>query len=228
MSLPPLPEDWHAALAVVAHPDDMEYGAANAVARWTGQGKSVAYMLVTRGEAGIDTLPPEEVRMLREAEERASAAVVGVTSVEFLGHADGVVEYGLPLRRDVTGRDPSPPAPTRRHAQPSRLVGRPLAEHGGPPPHRRGGARRGARRRESVGLHGHRRTVGRGALRVPGRLAGADACGRRDGHAGARDPWLREHRAYLEYIGGGTDFLVDMGRPPGAQLGTEYATSFEV
>ena len=87
----------------------MEYGAASAVARWTGQGKAVAYVLVTRGEAGIDTLPPDECARVREAEERASAAVVGVTSVEFLGHADGVIEYGLPLRRDITAAHPPPP-----------------------------------------------------------------------------------------------------------------------
>ena len=78
MSLEPLPEDWDTALAVVAHPDDMEYGAASAVARWTAQGKHVAYLLVTRGEAGIDALPPDECARVREAEERASAAVVGV------------------------------------------------------------------------------------------------------------------------------------------------------
>ena len=38
---------------------------------------------------------------MREAEERASAAEVGVGEVEFLGHPDGVVEYGIPLRRDI-------------------------------------------------------------------------------------------------------------------------------
>ena len=43
--LEPLPEDWERGLAVVAHPDDMEYGAAAAVARWTGQGKSIGYVL---------------------------------------------------------------------------------------------------------------------------------------------------------------------------------------
>ncbi|MHB1874807.1 MAG: PIG-L deacetylase family protein, partial [Streptosporangiaceae bacterium] len=48
----PMPEDWNRALAVVAHPDDLEYGAAAAIARWTGQGKSVGYLLATRGEAG--------------------------------------------------------------------------------------------------------------------------------------------------------------------------------
>ncbi|MGE6738176.1 PIG-L deacetylase family protein, partial [Streptomyces sp. NPDC059900] len=52
--LPPLPEDWERCLAVAAHPDDIEYGAASAVARWTAQGKRVTYLLATRGEAGID------------------------------------------------------------------------------------------------------------------------------------------------------------------------------
>ena len=48
----PMPEDWESAVAVVAHPDDLEYGAASAVARWTSQGKKVSYLLATRGEAG--------------------------------------------------------------------------------------------------------------------------------------------------------------------------------
>jgi LmbE family N-acetylglucosaminyl deacetylase len=53
MAMEPMPEDWNRAVAVVAHPDDLEYGAAAAVARWTSQGKHVAYLLATRGEAGI-------------------------------------------------------------------------------------------------------------------------------------------------------------------------------
>ena len=96
-----LPEDWERALAVAAHPDDLEYGAASAIARWTSQGKEVVYLMVTRGEAGIDSMPPEEVGPLRVQEEMKSAAVVGVETVEFLDHRDGVVEYGLPLRRDI-------------------------------------------------------------------------------------------------------------------------------
>jgi len=57
-----MPTDWANALAVVAHPDDMEYGGAAAVARWTDEGRSVAYLLATRGEAGIDGMAPEEAR----------------------------------------------------------------------------------------------------------------------------------------------------------------------
>ena len=99
--LQPLDEDWESALAVVAHPDDLEYGAASAVARWTAQGKHVSYLMVTRGEAGIDSMPPEQTGLLREAEERTSAALVGVKTVEFLNHTDGIIEYGLPLRYDI-------------------------------------------------------------------------------------------------------------------------------
>jgi LmbE family N-acetylglucosaminyl deacetylase len=97
----PFPEEFERGLAVVAHPDDLEYGGAAAVARWTAQGRHIAYLLVTRGEAGIDTLPPAECGPLREAEQRAAAAEVGVDVVEFLDHPDGLITYGVPLRRDI-------------------------------------------------------------------------------------------------------------------------------
>jgi LmbE family N-acetylglucosaminyl deacetylase len=96
-----LPEDWSRALAIVAHPDDMEFGAAAAVARWTGQGKDVVYCMVTSGEAGIDGMTPDECRRVREAEQVASAQVVGVDVVDFLGFPDGIIEYGVPLRRAI-------------------------------------------------------------------------------------------------------------------------------
>jgi len=106
--LEPFPEDWSSALVVMAHPDDMEYGGAAAVAAWTRAGRRVAYVLVTKGEAGIDTMPPEEAARVRVEEQRASAAVVGVEEVEFLDHPDGVVHYGPELRRDIA-------AAIRRH-----------------------------------------------------------------------------------------------------------------
>jgi LmbE family N-acetylglucosaminyl deacetylase len=99
--LAPLPEDWQTALAVVAHPDDLEYGCASAVARWTSQGKQVIYLLVSRGEAGIDAMSPGAAGPLREAEERQGARLVGVETVDFLDYRNGVIEYGLPLRRDI-------------------------------------------------------------------------------------------------------------------------------
>jgi LmbE family N-acetylglucosaminyl deacetylase len=99
--LPELPENWDRAMCVVAHPDDIEYGAASAVARWTAQGKTVTYLLATRGEAGIDSVPPAQAAPLREQEERDGAARVGVDVVEFLDFTDGVVENTLALRRDI-------------------------------------------------------------------------------------------------------------------------------
>jgi LmbE family N-acetylglucosaminyl deacetylase len=106
--LEPMPDDWQRALAVVAHPDDLEYGCAAAVAGWTDDGREVAYLLASRGEAGIDTTEPAECAPLREQEQRSSAAVVGVFTVEFLDHKDGVIEYGTALRRDIA-------AAIRRH-----------------------------------------------------------------------------------------------------------------
>jgi LmbE family N-acetylglucosaminyl deacetylase len=99
--LEPLDEQWQRALAIVAHPDDLEFGAAAAIARWTGQGKEIVYCLATSGEAGIDGMHPDETRKVREAEQRAAAALVGVDAVEFLGLPDGVLEYGVPLRREL-------------------------------------------------------------------------------------------------------------------------------
>lgn len=96
-----LPEDWDRAVAVVAHPDDLEYGMASAIACFTRAGKEVAYVMATSGEAGIDGIAPGECGPLREEEERRSAAVVGVSEVDFLGHPDGTVEHGLTLRRDI-------------------------------------------------------------------------------------------------------------------------------
>jgi LmbE family N-acetylglucosaminyl deacetylase len=98
-----MPDDWQRALVVAAHPDDIEYGLAAAVAAWTAAGTEVRYLLATRGEAGMEGLSPAEAGPLREEEERRSAAVVGVSEVEFLDHRDGVLVAGPELRRDLAG-----------------------------------------------------------------------------------------------------------------------------
>lgn len=113
-TLQALPEDWDRAIAVVAHPDDLEYGAASAIARWTDQGKDIRYVLATRGEAGIDSMPPEQAGPIRTEEQVNSAAAVGVSVVEFLDHPDGLVVNGIELRRDLA-------AAIRRH-QPDVII----------------------------------------------------------------------------------------------------------
>lgn len=101
-TLPALPDDaFTRVLCVVAHPDDVEYGTAAAVAEWTARGVEVGYLLLTRGEAGIDTLTPEQAALLRVQEQVAGSHAVGVTDVTFLEHTDGMLEYGIGLRRDI-------------------------------------------------------------------------------------------------------------------------------
>ncbi|HEV7168100.1 MAG TPA: PIG-L deacetylase family protein [Micrococcaceae bacterium] len=97
----PFPQDWQRALVIMAHPDDPEYGAAAAVAQWTAAGKEVSYLLATRGEAGIDGLPPSEAGPLRTDEQTRACAHVGVSRLDFLDLPDGRLEEGIPLRRKL-------------------------------------------------------------------------------------------------------------------------------
>lgn len=99
--LPSLPDaGWSRVLCVVAHPDDMEYGTSAAVATWTRRGVEVTYLLLTAGEAGMAEAP-EVVKPLREQEQRRACDTVGVSDLHILDHRDGMVEYGLALRRDI-------------------------------------------------------------------------------------------------------------------------------
>lgn len=86
-----------------AHPDDVDFGAGGTVAQWVDAGIEVSYLLVTRGDAGgFDDTPREQMPVLREAEQRAAAAAIGVKQVQFLsGYADGTLSPTLSLRRDI-------------------------------------------------------------------------------------------------------------------------------
>lgn len=99
--LAPLPDSaWSRVLCVVAHPDDMEYGTSAAVAAWTARGVEVTYLLLTAGEAGMAE-PPDVVAPLRAGEQRNACDEVGVGDLLILDHPDGMLEYGLGLRRDI-------------------------------------------------------------------------------------------------------------------------------
>lgn len=115
--LPPLPADaFQRVLCVVAHPDDVEYGASSAVATWTSRGVEVAYLLLTRGEAGMDGSQPADTISLRGREQADACAAVGVTDLEFLDYPDGVLEYSLAMRRDIARS-------IRRHRPDAVMVG---------------------------------------------------------------------------------------------------------
>ncbi len=91
------------ALWVVAHPDDIDFGSAGSVAALTAAGTRVAYCLATSGEGGDDDLThaAADLAALRQAEQTAAAAEVGVSELHWLGHPDGTVEATLGLRRDI-------------------------------------------------------------------------------------------------------------------------------
>src|SRR5262249_24715271 len=94
-------DDFRRVLCVAAHPDDVEYGISSAVAAWTARGVDVAYLLLTWGEAGMDSSPPERTAQLRAEEQLAGSHAAGVTQVDFLDYPDGMLEYSLGLRRDI-------------------------------------------------------------------------------------------------------------------------------
>ena len=91
------------AMAIVAHPDDIEFGCTGTIARWVKGGARVAYVLCTSGDVGIDEpgMTRERATEIREAETRAAAAVAGVTEVVFLREPDGLLQATLELRKKL-------------------------------------------------------------------------------------------------------------------------------
>jgi LmbE family N-acetylglucosaminyl deacetylase len=103
-------------LVITAHPDDVDFGAAGTVARWTDAGIDVRYCIVTDGAAGGSdrSMPRPDMATLRQAEQTAAAKQVGVHDLRFLGYSDGSLEATLGLRRDL--------ARVIRQVQPDRVL----------------------------------------------------------------------------------------------------------
>jgi LmbE family N-acetylglucosaminyl deacetylase len=91
------------AMVLFAHPDDAEFLCGGTVAAWTRAGCEVHYVVVTDGSAGSNEpgVTREQMRPIREREQRAAADVLGVKSVTFLGEVDGMLEVNLETRRKV-------------------------------------------------------------------------------------------------------------------------------
>ncbi len=92
------------AMVVVAHPDDAEFMVAGTVAKWTRSGATVTYVVVTKGDKGSDdpAMTPSHLARVREAEQRAAGAILGVKHFEFMGFEDGYLQHTLELRREIT------------------------------------------------------------------------------------------------------------------------------
>jgi len=231
-----LPEDWERALCVVAHPDDMEFGAAAAIARWTGQGKEVVYCMVTSGEAGIDGMHPDECRRVREAEEIESARIVGVDTVEFLHQPDGILEYGVPLRREIA-------AMVRKHRPEIVITGNFNETFGGRMLNQADHIATGRAVLDAVRDAGNRWVFpeqlvdglepwgGVRAVWAGGSFEAAHGVDTTDTFdAGVAS--LAAHQAYIDGLGWENwdprEFLEGFGRQTGQRMGVAFATSFQV
>ena len=98
------PNEIERVLVVMAHPDDVDFGAAGTIAKLTDAGVEVVYCLVTDGQAGgfDHSIPRAEMATIRRNEQTEAAGKVGVTDLRFLGHMDGSVVADLGLRRDIS------------------------------------------------------------------------------------------------------------------------------
>ena len=99
--LPPIGHDGPKTLmAIMAHPDDIDFGSSGSVAKWCAEGWTVYYVLTTSGDKGTHepTITGQELAAIREEEQREAARVLGVKEVFFLGLEDGFVEPNAELR----------------------------------------------------------------------------------------------------------------------------------
>ncbi|MCZ7540904.1 MAG: PIG-L family deacetylase [Anaerolineae bacterium] len=91
-------------MGIFAHPDDPEFFCGGTFARWAAEGKRVIFVLATSGDKGSGdlTITSEQLAAIREDEERAAAARLGVEEVIFLRYPDGELQPTLDLRREIT------------------------------------------------------------------------------------------------------------------------------
>ena len=95
-----IPERPGRIMVISPHPDDIDFGCNGTVAKWTGQGREVVYVICTSGDKGTDNpnIKPETLARIREEEQRTAAKTVGVNRVDFLRMKDGELENNTDLR----------------------------------------------------------------------------------------------------------------------------------
>lgn len=104
---PPITTDLatpDSALAIAAHPDDIEFGSGATLAKWAASGCEVSLLICTDGSKGTWDANTDTDRLvvIRQDEQRAAAAELGATGeVVFLGWTDGELESGLRQRAQV-------------------------------------------------------------------------------------------------------------------------------
>jgi LmbE family N-acetylglucosaminyl deacetylase len=91
------------AMAIYAHPDDIEFSCAGTTARWVKNGCKVSYLILTSGDAGIDDpeISKDDAVKIREMEAREAAKIAGVEEVLFLQEPDGMLQPTMELRKKI-------------------------------------------------------------------------------------------------------------------------------
>jgi LmbE family N-acetylglucosaminyl deacetylase len=94
------------ALAIAAHPDDVEFGAGGTLAKWAAAGCVVHHLVCTDGSKGTWDVDADTVALVarRQDEQRAAARELSGSNageVVFLGHVDGELDSGLVARSEV-------------------------------------------------------------------------------------------------------------------------------
>jgi LmbE family N-acetylglucosaminyl deacetylase len=95
------------AMSIQAHPDDQEFTVAGTLAKWAQSGCKVISVIVTSGDAGSNDPAKgaeykSELAKIREAEQSAACAVLGIHDTIFLHYLDGELESTLALRKELT------------------------------------------------------------------------------------------------------------------------------
>jgi LmbE family N-acetylglucosaminyl deacetylase len=91
------------AMAIFAHPDDVDFGCSGTLAGWIERGTHVTYCVITSGQKGTHDpkRTPAAMARMREREQRAAGAAIGVKGFVFLGHQDGELERTMKLRGEI-------------------------------------------------------------------------------------------------------------------------------
>lgn len=95
------------AMSIHAHPDDQEFGVAGTLAKWAKAGCEIVSVIITSGDSGSNDPSKNgkyksELAALREDEQRAANAVLGIKEAVFLHYPDGELEATIPLRKELT------------------------------------------------------------------------------------------------------------------------------
>ncbi len=89
------------ALAVAAHPDDVEFGCGATLAKWAEAGATVHLLICTDGSKGTWDVDADTTALTarRQAEQKEAARRLGATGeVRFLGSEDGELDHGIEWR----------------------------------------------------------------------------------------------------------------------------------